>query len=270
MQHPPKRRLRLTSPHTRGEDVRRLQIALNARRRARHLATIEVDGEYGPTTAAAVRDTALALGVLESTLRNGCTVGIQRIVRNPKLRTPAQLARAAARRRAAKKALKQGPDAALAWARTKLGIKEQPPGSNTGPQIRDWQKAAGMGPGPWCGAFAKACADAGGADITPEARYTPWLIGHAKAGTGGYEGWCDISNDLAKPGDHVLFNFDGRPGPEHVGVLVRVEKGSGKVVTIDGNSAEPGKGSQADGGMVVEVARSVSLVIGVALVRWPR
>jgi hypothetical protein len=268
MQSPPKRRLRLTSPHTRGEDVRRLQVALNDRRRARGLSRITVDGEYGPATAAAMRETARALGAAEATIAKGATVGIQRIVRNPKLRTPVQLARAAARKRAAARA-DRGPDAALRWARSKIGVKEHPADSNTGPLIADWQKAAGMGPGPWCGAFAKASADHGGADVTPEARYTPSIVAHAHARTGGYEGWCSPADRLAKPGDHVLFDWQPGTGADHVGVLESVDRQARTVTCIEGNTSSTTSGSQDNGGMVARRTRSFDVVLGVARVRWP-
>ena len=262
MQHPPRRRLRLTSPLTRGEDVRRLQVAVNDRRRGRGLGRISTDSQYGPQTAHAVRDAAWALGALESTLAKGAAVGTQRIIRNPKLRTPAQLLRARQRRQT-----QHGPEAALRWAASKIGVKEQPPGSNTGPEIRDWQKAAGMGAGPWCGAYAKASAAAGGAHVTPEARYVPWIERHARSRTGGYKGWTGPGDDLVKAGDHVCFDWTGDGTGDHVGVLESVNRSARTVTCIEGNTSSAG--SQDNGGAVLRKTRSFSVVRGVARVRWP-
>lgn len=265
MQSPPKRRLRLTSPHTRGEDVRRLQVALNDRRQARGLPKVTVDQEYGPATAAAVRETARALGVLESTIAQGATVGIQRIIRNPKLRTPAQLARAAVRKRAAAKAT-TGPKAAMKWAESKIGVKEHPAGTNRGPEIDDWEKSAGMGPGPWCGAFARAASNiGGGADVTPEARYCPSIVAHAHAKTGGYEGWCSITDPLAQLGDDVLFDWDNDGVADHVGKLKSVDRARRIAHTVEGNTAI---GNDSNGGEVMARERSFDDILGVARVRW--
>jgi peptidoglycan hydrolase-like protein with peptidoglycan-binding domain len=261
----PHRLLRLTSPLTRGPDVFALQAALNKRLRARDLSPVDVDGEYGPATAAAVERVGYLLGLLKGTLARGGTVGVQRIIRNPRVRTPGQRARAAHRK---SKQGEPGPTAALAFARSKIGVKEHPAGSNTGPQIRDWQKAAGMGPGPWCGAFVKASADAGGARVTPEARYTPWIEKHAKAKTGGYEGWCLPGDDLAKPGDHVVFDWQPGTGADHTGVLESVDRQARTVTCIEGNTS--GSGSQDNGGAVLRKTRPFSQVRGVARVRWPK
>lgn len=264
MKPAPHRVLRLTSPNTAGEDVRALQAGLNDRLRARNLSPISRDGEYGPATAAAVRQVGWLLGLQDSTLDKGATKGTQRVIRNPNLRNPRQRLLAARRKRTAG----VGPDAALAWAKSKLGVKEHPAGSNTGPQISTWQKAAGMGPGPWCGAFAKASADHGGARVTPEARYTPWIEKHAKARTGGYEGWVLPSDSLAKPGDHVVFDWNPGTGADHVGVLESVNRTARTVTCIEGNTSNGG--SQDNGGAVLRKTRPFSQVRGVARVRWPK
>src|SRR5204863_431291 len=71
-----------------------------------------------------------------------------------------------------------GGKAALAWAHTKIGVKEHPPESNRGPQIDTWEREAGFLGSAWCGAFAKASAKNGGVVVTQEARYVPWLRNH--------------------------------------------------------------------------------------------
>lgn len=92
-----------------GAEVTRLQEALNDRSRARGLPQIAVDGDLGPETAAAVQRVGRALGALESTLKTArvqgvVSIGLQRIIRWPASRTPAQLARARSR---ARKAVRQ-------------------------------------------------------------------------------------------------------------------------------------------------------------------
>jgi len=82
-----------------GEDVKALQAALNARARARGLPTIKVDGIFGEQSLASVTAVGRALGAAESTLaKRKATIGLQRIIRFPATRNPAQLKRAKERK----------------------------------------------------------------------------------------------------------------------------------------------------------------------------
>lgn len=88
----------------RGEEVTRLQQALNDRSRQRGLPTVTVDGVLGPDTAAAVQRVGRALGAREETLKQArvegaVAVGLQRMIRYPGTRTPVQLQRARDRQR---------------------------------------------------------------------------------------------------------------------------------------------------------------------------
>lgn len=276
------RSLLLTSPLMTGPDVKALQVALNKRGEDRGFPDVATDGEYGRETDAAVSRTSRALGSLESTIaKSGATIGEQRMIRNPGDRSTAQLKRARDRKAAADTLRSQhgsGGKAALSWARSQIGVHERPAGSNLGkPQPEGWERAAGFVGGPWCGAFAKASAAAGGAIVTPEARYVPWLENHARAHTGGYDGW-QSSDDFAamvkfaEPGDHVCFDFGGAGDAgvdDHVGVLDRFYRDSAgmwRVKTVDGNT---GGDNPADGGMVDDADRSGRYVAGLAKVRWP-
>ena len=50
--------------------------------------------------------------------------------------------------------------AALAEARARIGVREQPLGSNRGPQVDEYLRRAGLGPGYfWCMAFVYYCVD---------------------------------------------------------------------------------------------------------------
>jgi cell wall-associated NlpC family hydrolase len=80
----------------RSEAARALQAAVNRRLRHRHLGAyvIEQDGVVGPATLAAVKTAAWALGALRATLqridRGEIPIGVQRMIRNPGLRTDEQ------------------------------------------------------------------------------------------------------------------------------------------------------------------------------------
>ena len=78
-----------------GGDVRALQEAINARRRARRLGVIAVDGEYGPQTHGAAFQIAWILGLGTRRASAGAfSVYKQLRVRDPEQRSATQLARA--------------------------------------------------------------------------------------------------------------------------------------------------------------------------------
>lgn len=262
------RRIILTSPLMAGRDVKLLQAGINARRHARGMSSISVDGRYGVETAHAMRSTARFLGAAESTISQGATIGIQRIIRNPSLRTPVQLYRAKVRAANAKKNT-QGAQGELKWAREQIGIKESPAGTNSGPHIRDWEKSAQMGAGPWCGAFARFAANTAGADITYEARYVPSIQAHALAGTGGYSSWHTMAKKNKSKiliGSHICFDWEHNGVLDHVGILEDIDWNRELVVCIEGNTSK--NGSQDNGGAVERQTRSFDLVGGAATIRW--
>jgi hypothetical protein len=258
------RPLRLTTPYKHGRDVRQLQRALNQRSRARNLPLIDVDGEYGPETAAAVRRIGFLLGALEATLDQGATIGLQAIILEPERRNGDQLERA--RKRA--KAAATGGGAAertVAWCRAQLKTRESPMGSNRGPTITRWQAEFGNPGGgwPWCGAFVGyALRHSGGVAVPAGVVYTPNILAWARSGTAGFEGLHKWDN--ARPGDLVLMRFPGgsRDPVHHVGIY------EGKGVTIEGNTSSGVAGSQDNGGGVYRRKRPASMIVGCARPRY--
>lgn len=257
------RDLRLTSPHATGPDVKALQVALNARMKARHEGQIDADGEYGPATAGAVRQVGWDLGALPQTLDKGCPRGLAELIEDPSKRTPDQLARAKQRAETPR-----GPQAAIAWARTQIGTKESPPNSNRGPKIDVWNGEVQSIGGPWCGAFAHAALEHGGVKTDPSIRYCPSIEAMAKQGTGGFASWHPgVSN--AQPGDLVLYDWFKNPPsfPDHVGVVVALQ--GNELHTIEGNTSSGTAGSQSDGGGVFARVRPTNqFIVGTARPRW--
>ena len=259
MVHAPSRVLRLASPNTKGEDVRRLQIAINARRRAHHIA---VDGQYGPTTAHEAKVTALALGIASGGVNNGLGKHAQTIIRAPGRRTPLEHYRAKARARAAAKRAAQhgtGGEAAvkvaLDWCYNHPQ-REVPAGSNRGPQIDVWERGVQMLGQPWCGAFVHGCIlQATGINIDGDMRYCPNIEAHAKAGTGGWKEWIPASRISDAPVGAVL--LWGSAEADHQSFLVsKVPFGATSVKDAGGNTSS-GDGSQSDGGMTAAKTRPV-------------
>jgi hypothetical protein len=261
------RPLVVVDPPMQGQDVVELQRAIRARLKARGLADdipVATHGKFTEATALAAIEVQYFLGLRQDTYlridakgHRVLTEGAQRIVREPDTRTPDQLQRAKDRRGqlergpryyaelAAKFGAGGGVNAALAFAEAQVGIKERPPGSNSGPKIDDWIHAAGYAtPVPWCGCFVNAAIMAAG---LPSGAgwigYTPAIVQHAKRGVDGWS-W----HSVGEPGDLALFDTPGGDPAVHV-EIVRARLSDTRYSTIGGNTSA-GDGSQNDGGMV--------------------
>jgi hypothetical protein len=138
---------------------------------------------------------------------------------------------------------------ALRIAIKELGVKEQPPGSNWSPRIKQYLAAAGLNypkpPGvPWCMAFqCWSFKQAGHALAYPTASVGLFLAWATKVG--------DV---VTRPfrGDLVCYRFDADNWPDHVGIIERVlalPRGGRPfwIRTIEGNTAS---GNDANGGQV--------------------
>lgn len=120
---------------------------------------------------------------------------------------------------------------ALTYAELFVGVEEQPPGSNHGPDVRrrdvlhKWWKggidywcylANGVRGGyPWCAAFACGAFEAAGRKIGPPQR----------ASVGYFEAWAKQHGYLVgRPyrGDLVCYRFDSDNWPDHIGIVQKV------------------------------------------------
>ena len=127
-----------------GPDVKALQEALNTRSRELNFfeCSLRTDREYGSHTQGASLRAAFVLGLADPILnqiRDGTVSQLtQQLIRDPNGRTMEDKKRATARRPILKRrfeARKKGGAAAVKWARSKIGVHEQPDKSNWGPQI---------------------------------------------------------------------------------------------------------------------------------------
>ena len=124
-----------------------------------------------------------------------------------------------------------GGAGALAAAQSQVGVAEQPPGSNDGPQIAQFRTAtAGSGVGPWCAYFTSWAAAQAGVPL-----------GEAGQGFGSVSalyGWAQRTGRATpagpgvqpSPGDLIVW------GGEHVGIVESVDP-DGSIHTIEGNSS---------------------------------
>jgi hypothetical protein len=124
-----------------------------------------------------------------------------------------------------------GGAGALAAAQGQVGVAEQPPGSNDGPQIAQYRTAtAGSGVGPWCAYFTSWAAAQAGVPL-----------GEAGQGFGSVSAvyaWAQRTGRATpagpgvrpNPGDLIVW------GGRHIGIVESVDA-DGSIHTIEGNSS---------------------------------
>jgi hypothetical protein len=265
------RDLTLTTPYTEGPDVTALQRAIDAR--ARELpftgARLAKDGQFGPYTLRASGRVAFALGISNdvcSAIKAGTVAQLaQRLIRDPSKLSEADRQRAREREPELKRrheAQRAGANAAVRWARSKIGVHEKPAGSNWGHPVQDWILFTGYsGHEPWCGCFvAFAVVKKGGAKVPERIRlgFDQYINEDAQAEKNGFERAVHVND--ARPGDIATFNF------RHIGLVVGATK-NGMIHTIDGNTSAT-DGSNNNGGEVAEHRRPVSSVTCVGRLRY--
>jgi hypothetical protein len=259
------------------ESARALQAAMNRRLRARDLEAlvIEEDGTVGHATLEAVRKVAWALGALSETYnavteKGEISVGVQRMIRNPGLRTDAQRERgrirmsqmrAERKRRAAAGSRSKAVNAFLA----KVGTKESPAGSNGGGIITAMEAFWGFGRVPWCGiAVGYHAVKFGRVDgMRSDVASVKAIEDHARAGHAPYGRW-QSSVHGALPGSLVVIGGRG----VHVGMCVEAHA-DGSATTAEGNTSFGPGGSQSDGGCIARRHRSDAEIFGVATMNYP-
>jgi hypothetical protein len=125
-----------------------------------------------------------------------------------------------------------GVAGALDKARSMLGLQE---GADRA-KIQEVTGKSGINPAttPWCAAFAmNVLKDAGvlNLDGLSNRNYCPTIVSWAKdKGIYGPRG-----SYQPKPGDAIMFDWEGDGTSDHIGIVEKVE--NGKVITIEGNSS---------------------------------
>jgi putative peptidoglycan binding protein/CHAP domain-containing protein len=132
----------------------------------------------------------------------------------------------------------------LEIAKSQIGVMEQPPGSNRGPEVDEYLRRVGLNPKghfAWCVAFLYFCFDeaAKALDRSNPVIKTAGVLDHwAKAGQQGVPRITHaraVQNPgLVLPG-HIFIIDTGNPGGGgHSGVVQEVA--GGKIITIEGNT----------------------------------
>jgi hypothetical protein len=235
--------LHVTSPPMRGPNVLEVQTLLTKL----GYAPGPLDGVYGPTTAAAVKQFQS-----DQHIAVDSSVGPETLA-----------ALAAATAVGGPSVPPRGPSPigvkALQEAVKHIGLKESPPGTNKTP-FGVWYGLDGVA---WCNIFVSYCFAVGaeyviargfhGAGVRPEkgCAYVPtteaWL---RAAGL-----W--VGRTQPQPGDIAIFNWDGGE-PDHIGI-VEQNLGNGEFMSIEGNTAV---GNDSNGGEVMRRKRYLTQVDG--------
>jgi hypothetical protein len=124
---------------------------------------------------------------------------------------------------------------AILSARDSIGVLEEPPGSNRGPEIDAWNQRAGVPAGSyWCAAAAGAWwADAGLEVPSGYASCDRWMAWAKQRGR---------FHPVPVAGAMVLYGVPG--DARHIGLVIRV---SPLILSIEGNTTVEGKGDERNG-----------------------
>jgi hypothetical protein len=117
---------------------------------------------------------------------------------------------------------------ALQVAESQVGVTEQPPGSNDGPQIAQYRTATqgAYAGAPWCAYFVSWCAAQAGSPIGGQ--------GQGLGSVAEITDWARSTGRLTQtpaPGELILF------GTEHVGIVKSVNP-DGSLTTVEGNASD--------------------------------
>ncbi len=237
------RELHITSPLLAGKDV----FDVQSRLAALGYSPGTLDGEYGPTTAVAVRAFQRANGLdVDGVVGDATRAAFRRKTVVAALTVVTKPTRASVGAKALAEALRH------------VGSKERPSGSNR----TDFGQWFGVDGVPWCNIFVSYCFKVGankviaagykGAGCYPNGcTYVPTTEAWLRA-TGQW-----IGRGEPAPGDIVIYNWDGGV-PDHIGI-VEAYLGGGKFNAIEGNTA---LGNDSNGGAVMQRLRYISQVDG--------
>jgi len=137
--------------------------------------------------------------------------------------------------------------AAITVAAAEIGVLEEPPGSNRGPRVDQYQRAAGLDPTqgsfPWCASFVYWSFAQAAHELergNPVIRTAGVLDHWRKAGEAGIKRLlaAEATDDPGSIHPGMIFVVDTGGGTGHTGFVERVE--GGRLVTVEGNTNDDG------------------------------
>lgn len=247
----------LTSPTTKGTDVKAVQGALHESPFG-NFKPGAIDGEYGEQTAGATRRAKYWLGYPAGDVNERYGEVLHEYLTG-KRKLPATLR---ARRYARVRQAGETPlrEKALKLAKTQLGTKESPPGSNI-VKYSTWYGLVGS----WCAMFVTWCYEKTGDTKSFEKgskyAYTPYMVRDARAGVNGMS---LLTVNEVKPGDVVMYDWGGAGltggyyATDHTGLFEKwTNKAKGEFTAIEGNTAV---GNDSNGGETMRRTRTIGFV----------
>ena len=249
----------LTSPYTRGPEVKELQKLLSKNEYGKFY-TEKIDGIFGPYTANACKEAKYWLGYKQESINSTAGLALVEFLNGSKKLPLLNRRRRANRIKIAEEQDKSMGAKALAKAVSYLGVKESPANSNR-VLFSHWYGLIG----PWCAMFVTYCyVDAGSKAFQKGSRwaYCPFMVNDARSERNGLK---MIKPADAKPGDVVLFDWQGDGVSDHVGIFEKWVKKGSTFKCIEGNTSTS---SNSDGGEVMRRDRNVKSVICFARVLY--
>jgi hypothetical protein len=240
--------LYLTSPLMHGELVKTAQRRLKNSKYGNFHPGV-VDGVYGETSAAATRRAKWWLGFPKSKISGSYGKPLHQYLGGDRLLPVWYQIRRVRRLKAAQPPMRVK---AYRYAKSQIGVKEYPAGSNR-VKFSAWYGFTGA----WCAMFLTWCyVQAGSKKFLRGSRwsYTPYLqyaINH------GYYGMRALTRAEVKTGDIVLYDWTRNGVPDHVGLFEKWIDFPNTFYAIEGNTAI---GNDSNGGEVMRRVRSAALV----------
>ena len=142
-------------------------------------------------------------------------------------------------------------------AREWVGVSEDPPGSNRGAEIDQWNRDAGAPPASyWCASFVAAVFRAAGAALPPvPASCDSWMIWAKAQG---------LWRPAPRTGCAVLYGVPG--DARHIGIIIRTHP---QVFSIEGNTTVEGSKFERNGTAVaLKIVDAHDPVLGYVM-PWP-
>lgn len=247
----------LSSPTVKGPDVKAVQGSLHESPFG-NFKPGTIDGEYGEQTAGATRRAKYWLGYPKDQIngRYGETLH-SFLTGTKKLPTTYRTRRYLRVKRAGQTPVREE---ALKKAKSQLGVKENPAGSNV-VKFSTWYGLIGS----WCAMFVtwsyEQAKDTKTFAKGSKYAYTPYMVRDARAGVNGMS---LLTVNEVKPGDIVMYDWGGAGlkggyyATDHTGLFEKwINKASGEFTAIEGNTAV---GNDSNGGEVMRRTRTINFV----------
>jgi hypothetical protein len=222
-----------------GREVKELQRLLNANSYRDPKRKLDVDGAFGPLTAASVQGTKFWMGYEKADIEPVAAEFFMSLIREEQALPGAYRERRKARlQQVVDNAGKPG-DAdklrlrAVAYAKADVGLYEAP---NNAIKYNSWWTGGNNDGGAYCVRAASYWyAKAGSLAVARGSRWenTDAMLADAQAGRNGLH----LTSE-PQPGCVFVIDFDGHSNPDHCGVFVR-DAGSGQFRSVEANALLP-------------------------------